>query len=108
MKKLLWRLTDRNWIPATNCVRWILCLISFLLIIFLVLWLLGIAIGQDFLAKMPLEIWEQATPAQQEKLAEAIAQEYMKFKDCQIAEITVVSDGTLIWFFAECVRGDDV
>lgn len=61
-----------------------------------------------FLGRMPLTIWNLGTPDQQSQFVEEIGQEYMSENKCLTAEITVISDGTTVFFFAECKGSGDL
>lgn len=62
------------------------------------------------LGQLPLEIWNQGTPEQQQEFVKEIVQKWMKETNCPRAEVAVVSNGTWVYFFAECLKlkGDEI
>ena len=56
------------------------------------------------LGQLPLELWKQGTPEQQQEFVKAIAQVWGRSQGCKRVEMTVVEDGTFIYFFAECIK----
>jgi len=60
------------------------------------------------LGQLPLELWNQGTPEQQQEFVKEIVREYMRAESCKRAEYAIVSDGVWVYFFAECVRGDEI
>jgi len=60
------------------------------------------------LGSLPLELWNQGTPEQQQEFVKEIVREYMRAENCKRAEYAIVSNGVWVYFFVECVRGDEI